>query len=107
MSSCFSNAKLASACAGIFYFLSYIPYAYISIKEDLSFEGLCGVMLKTLAVCIQLLCGELFRKGKCYLIPLAYTVFTFSWMYVRRCTMHKYETLHFISRNWHKEKIVL
>ena len=60
VSSCFSNAKLASACAGIFYFLSYIPYAYISIKEDLSFEGLCGVLLKTLAVCIQLLCGELF-----------------------------------------------
>ena len=75
VSSCFSNAKLASACAGIFYFLSYIPYAYISIKEDLSFEGLCGVMLKTSAVCIQHLYGEFFKERQ--MLPYTPRIYCF------------------------------
>ena len=29
----FSKAKIASACSGIMYFLTYLPYAYMSIQE--------------------------------------------------------------------------
>ena len=34
MSVCYSKAKVAAACAGIVYFLSYVPYMYIAIRED-------------------------------------------------------------------------
>ncbi|CAI9718098.1 ATP-binding cassette sub-family A member 2-like isoform X2 [Octopus vulgaris] len=30
----YSKAKLAAACAGIVYFLTYVPYMYIAIKEE-------------------------------------------------------------------------
>ena len=30
----FSKAKLAAACGGIIYFLTYMPYVFISIRED-------------------------------------------------------------------------
>lgn len=30
----FSKAKLASACGGIIYFLTYLPYVFISIREE-------------------------------------------------------------------------
>ena len=30
----YSKAKLAAACAGIIYFLTYVPYLYVSIMED-------------------------------------------------------------------------
>ena len=30
----FSKAKVASACSGIMYFLTYLPYAYLSIQEN-------------------------------------------------------------------------
>ena len=33
-----SKAKLAAACAGILYFLSYVPCMYISIREDVAYE---------------------------------------------------------------------
>lgn len=36
ISSLYSRAKLAAACAGIFYFVSYIPYMYIAITEDVT-----------------------------------------------------------------------
>lgn len=29
----YSKAKLASACGGIIYFLSYVPYMYVAIRE--------------------------------------------------------------------------
>ena len=38
VSSLYSKAKLAAACAGILYFLSYVPCMYISIKEDVALE---------------------------------------------------------------------
>jgi len=33
VSACYSKAKIAAACAGIVYFLSYVPYMYIAIRE--------------------------------------------------------------------------
>uniref|UniRef100_A0A8C6JMY7 ATP-binding cassette sub-family A member 2 n=1 Tax=Melopsittacus undulatus TaxID=13146 RepID=A0A8C6JMY7_MELUD len=32
----YSKAKLASACGGIIYFLSYVPYMYVAIREEVS-----------------------------------------------------------------------
>ena len=34
VSVCYSKAKLAAACAGIVYFLSYVPYMYVAIREE-------------------------------------------------------------------------
>ncbi|XP_012935434.1 ATP-binding cassette sub-family A member 2 [Aplysia californica] len=44
----YSKAKVAAACAGIIYFLSYVPYMYIAIKEDIAGDNISGVW-KTLA----------------------------------------------------------
>ncbi len=30
----FSNSKVAAACAGIIYFITYIPYMYIAVGEE-------------------------------------------------------------------------
>ncbi len=38
VSSLYSKAKIAAACAGIMYFLSYVPCMYISIREDVAME---------------------------------------------------------------------
>nr|UOU03311.1 ATP-binding cassette subfamily A2 [Brachionus rubens] len=38
VSALYSKAKLAAACAGILYFLSYVPCMYISIREDVAYE---------------------------------------------------------------------
>ena len=35
MSVLFSKAKIAAACAGIVFMLSYVPYMYIAILESL------------------------------------------------------------------------
>ena len=48
ISSLYSKAKLAAACAGILYFLSYVPCMYISIREDVAYE-LIPWWAKTLA----------------------------------------------------------
>lgn len=45
----YSKAKVAAACAGIIYFLSYVPYMYIAIKEDIAGDNISGVW-KTFAV---------------------------------------------------------
>ncbi|XP_059174017.1 ATP-binding cassette sub-family A member 2-like isoform X2 [Physella acuta] len=39
----YSKAKVAAACAGIIYFLSYVPYMYIAIKEDIAGDNISGV----------------------------------------------------------------
>lgn len=44
----YSKAKVAAACAGIIYFLSYVPYMYIAIKEDIAGDHVSGVW-KTMA----------------------------------------------------------
>lgn len=45
----YSKAKVAAACAGIIYFLSYVPYMYIAIKEDIAGDNISGIW-KSLAV---------------------------------------------------------
>lgn len=34
----YSRAKLASACGGIIYFLSYVPYMYVAIREEVAHD---------------------------------------------------------------------
>uniref|UniRef100_UPI00358F4AA8 ATP-binding cassette sub-family A member 2 isoform X1 n=1 Tax=Myxine glutinosa TaxID=7769 RepID=UPI00358F4AA8 len=34
----YSKAKLAAACAGIAYFLSYVPYMYVAIREEVAHD---------------------------------------------------------------------
>lgn len=47
----FSKAKVASACSGIIYFLTYLPFAYMTIQEFLLHETIamsakiCGVRI--------------------------------------------------------------
>ncbi|CAC5402030.1 ABCA2 [Mytilus coruscus] len=36
ISTFYSKAKVAAACAGIIYFLTYVPYMYVAIKEDVA-----------------------------------------------------------------------
>lgn len=38
MSVVYSKAKLASACGGIIYFLSYVPYMYVAIREEVAHD---------------------------------------------------------------------
>ena len=40
----FSKAKLAAACGGIIYFLTYMPFVFISIREDAAKVRLSGVV---------------------------------------------------------------
>ena len=49
MSAMYSKAKLAAACAGIIYFMSYVPYMYIAVKEE-SANEVVPVWLKAVAV---------------------------------------------------------
>ncbi|KAK3602190.1 hypothetical protein CHS0354_004706 [Potamilus streckersoni] len=42
ISSCFSKARIAAAWAGIIYFVAYVPYIYVSIKEEVT-----GILLTT------------------------------------------------------------
>lgn len=44
----YSKAKLAAACAGIIYFLSYVPYMYIAVREEAAHDNI-QAWLKTLA----------------------------------------------------------
>lgn len=39
----YSKAKLAAACAGIVYFLTYVPYMYIAIKEEAAGDKVLAV----------------------------------------------------------------
>ena len=38
----FSKAKLAAACGGIIYFLTYLPYVFISIREEAGSVNVSG-----------------------------------------------------------------
>ncbi|XP_070532576.1 ATP-binding cassette sub-family A member 2-like [Ptychodera flava] len=48
VSALFSKAKLAAACAGILYFISYVPYLYIALREEVVSENV-PVYTKSLA----------------------------------------------------------
>ncbi|XP_013381483.2 ATP-binding cassette sub-family A member 2-like [Lingula anatina] len=39
----YSKAKLAAACAGIIYFLTYVPYMYIAIREEAAGDKVSAV----------------------------------------------------------------
>ena len=52
MSVFYSKAKLASAFAGILYFLTYVPYMYIAIREEAAFDQI-PAWAKTIAVSIS------------------------------------------------------
>jgi len=49
VSVCYSKAKVAAACAGIVYFLSYVPYMYIAIREEAAGDKI-SAFVKSLAV---------------------------------------------------------
>ncbi|KAL3242105.1 hypothetical protein MRX96_021472 [Rhipicephalus microplus] len=44
----YSKAKLAAACAGIIYFLTYVPYMYIAVREEAAHNNI-PAWLKSLA----------------------------------------------------------
>ncbi|CAN7974909.1 unnamed protein product [Ixodes persulcatus] len=44
----YSKAKLAAACAGIVYFLTYVPYMYIAVREEAAHNNI-PAWLKSLA----------------------------------------------------------
>jgi len=52
VSVCYSRAKVAAACAGIVYFLSYVPYMYVAIREEAAGDNI-SALVKTLAVSSQ------------------------------------------------------
>lgn len=54
VSSLYSKAKLAAACAGIIYFLTYVPYMYIAVREEAAHDHI-PAWLKSLAVRVLLL----------------------------------------------------
>ncbi|KAL4218636.1 ATP-binding cassette sub- A member 2 [Mactra antiquata] len=55
ISSIYSRAKLAAACAGIFYFITYVPYMYIAIREDVTGEKIPAIV-KTIASLFSTTC---------------------------------------------------
>ena len=50
ISTLYSKAKVAAACAGIVYFLTYVPYMYVAIKEDVAGDSI-SAYVKTIVVC--------------------------------------------------------
>lgn len=56
MSVLYSKAKLASACGGIIYFLSYVPYMYVAIREEVAHDKITAFE-KCIAVSWQQLQG--------------------------------------------------
>lgn len=54
VSVCYSKAKLAAACAGVIYFLTYVPYMYIAIREEAAGDRI-PAWAKSLAVCSRVL----------------------------------------------------
>jgi len=49
VSVCYSRAKVAAACAGIVYFLSYVPYMYVAIREEAAGDRISAA-IKSLVV---------------------------------------------------------
>lgn len=56
----YSKAKLASACGGIIYFLSYVPYMYVAIREEVAHDKITAFE-KCIAVRHFLLFAHLFH----------------------------------------------
>lgn len=62
MSVLYSKAKLASACGGIIYFLSYVPYMYVAIREEVAHDKITAFE-KCIAVSWLQLLGPRFALG--------------------------------------------
>ena len=56
----YSKAKLAAACAGIVYFLSYVPYMYVAIREEAAGDKI-PAWAKSIAVSVTDICVYLSR----------------------------------------------
>ena len=54
----YSKAKLAAACAGIVYFLSYVPYMYVAIREEAAGDEI-PAWAKSIAVSVTDICVHL------------------------------------------------
>lgn len=50
ISTLYSKAKVAAACAGIVYFLTYVPYMYIAIKEDVAGDSISAIVKTTVSL---------------------------------------------------------
>ena len=66
VSVCYSRAKVAAACAGIVYFLSYVPYMYVAIREEAAGDHISAAV-KALVVSIHTSC-ILYSPRVCYRI---------------------------------------
>lgn len=62
----YSKAKLASACGGIIYFLSYVPYMYVAIREEVAHDKITAFE-KCIAV----------RLGLCSLVGSSLILYSF------------------------------
>lgn len=62
MSVLYSKAKLASACGGIIYFLSYVPYMYVAIREEVAHDKITAFE-KCIAVSWLQLLGRCLAPG--------------------------------------------
>jgi len=51
VSACYSKAKVAAACAGILYFISYVPYMYVAIREEAAGDKISAAV-KSLVVSV-------------------------------------------------------
>lgn len=69
MSVLYSKAKLASACGGIIYFLSYVPYMYVAIREEVAHDKITAFE-KCIAVSWLWLLGRCLAPG----LPQAHPV---------------------------------
>lgn len=70
MSVIYSKAKLASACGGIIYFLSYVPYMYVAIREEVAHDKITAFE-KCIAVWAFLLFPPFSFESKCYICLLS------------------------------------
>lgn len=57
----YSKAKLASACGGIIYFLSYVPYMYVAIREEVAHDKITAFE-KCIAVSLCLAVKTLYGR---------------------------------------------
>lgn len=74
MSVIYSKAKLASACGGIVYFLSYVPYMYVAIREEVAHDKITAF-----EKCIAVRPFSFFSSTLFYMVKCAPCVVTVSY----------------------------
>lgn len=63
----YSKAKLASACGGIIYFLSYVPYMYVAIREEVAHDKITAF-----EKCIAVRSHSSFVRASCGVTTVTY-----------------------------------